>query len=61
LSTEFSEEYIASIFRVEKQSEQETSVRAGGKQKYGNGLVKNNVEVKMTVFWDVTSCRMVDT
>jgi hypothetical protein len=33
MSTDISEEYIASIFRVEEQAEQETSVKAGGKQR----------------------------
>jgi hypothetical protein len=32
MSTDVSEQHIASIFRVEKQAEQETSVKAGGKQ-----------------------------
>jgi hypothetical protein len=33
VSTDVSEEHITSIVRVEKQAEQETSVKAGGKQK----------------------------
>jgi hypothetical protein len=32
VSTDVSEEHIASIFRVEEEAEQETSVKAGGKQ-----------------------------
>jgi hypothetical protein len=32
MSTNVSDEYIASIFRVKEQDEQETSVKAGGKQ-----------------------------
>jgi hypothetical protein len=32
VSTDVSEEHITSIFRVEKYAEQETSVKAGGKQ-----------------------------
>jgi hypothetical protein len=36
VSTGVSEEHIASIFRVEEKAEQETSVKAGGKQ--GKGL-----------------------
>jgi hypothetical protein len=32
VSNDVSEEHIASIYRVEKQAEQETSVNAGGKQ-----------------------------
>jgi hypothetical protein len=32
LSTDVTEENIASIFRVEEEAEQETSVKAGGKQ-----------------------------
>jgi hypothetical protein len=38
-STDVSEEYIASIFRVEEYVEQETSVRAGGRQSQPNTLV----------------------
>jgi hypothetical protein len=30
VSTDVSEEYIASIFRVEEQAEKETSVKVGG-------------------------------
>jgi hypothetical protein len=33
MSTDVSEEHVASIFRVEEQAEQETSVKAGGKQR----------------------------
>jgi hypothetical protein len=32
VSTDVSEEHIASIFRVEKLAEQETSMKSGGKQ-----------------------------
>jgi hypothetical protein len=32
MSTDISEEHIAYIFRAEEQAEQETSVKAGGKQ-----------------------------
>jgi hypothetical protein len=38
VSTDVSEEHIASIFRVEEYAEQETSVKAGGKQKLLLGL-----------------------
>jgi hypothetical protein len=33
-STDVSEEHVASIFRAEEKSEQETSVKAGGKQSF---------------------------
>jgi hypothetical protein len=36
MSTDVSEEHNASIFRVEEETEQETSVEAGGKQSSAN-------------------------
>jgi hypothetical protein len=39
MSTSVSEEHTASVFRVNEQAEQETSVKAGGKESYHAGFL----------------------
>jgi hypothetical protein len=52
MSTDVSEEHIASIFRVEKYAEEETRAKAGGKQSGAWNVCTNMFKIKSTIFWD---------